>query len=125
MNRCSNLVGRRLAFLVGTFMALTQAALGNPSPQGLGDPGALQSLSVETGRTSGGEFLLNGADVSQQLLVTGHFAGGQVRDLTRAVAYEVLPEGVVTVSSSGMVQPRADGSATITARTTTGTTSRI
>src|SRR5215510_10199177 len=63
----------------------------------------LQSVSVETGRTRDGRFLLEGRDAGQQLIVTGHFADGQMRDLTRQVQYETNPPGVVSVDASGYV----------------------
>ena len=44
-------------------------------------PGELKSMSVETGRARAGEFVLDGQDATQQLLVTGHYAGGQSLDL--------------------------------------------
>jgi hypothetical protein len=111
--------------IAGAILAAAPLALGEPPRLGLGDPGELKALSLETGRTLRGECLLDGQDASQQLLVTGHFAGGQLRDLTRAVAYEVQPAGMVSVSSSGLVLPRADGSPTITARSPGGLTSSI
>jgi hypothetical protein len=84
------------------------------------DPGELKALSIETGHTIDGEFLLDGRDAAQQLLVTAHYAGGQVRDLTRTVVYDVRPAGVVEVSPTGLVLPRADGSATIKVKATGG-----
>jgi hypothetical protein len=96
-----------------------------PAAHGSSDMGELKTLIVETGRTAGGEFLLDGPDAAQQLLVTGGYATGQARDLTRAVTYEVRPAGIVEVSPTGMVHPRADGSATITAKSASGIVSSI
>jgi hypothetical protein len=87
--------------------------------------GELKSLSVETGRTVGGEFLLAGRDSAQQLLVTGHYATGQVRDLTRAVVYDIRPAGIVEVQSTGLVLPRSDGAATIAVKSTAGISTEI
>lgn len=86
-------------------------------PRGLPDPGTLTSLEIETGRNAGGKFVLDGQAASQQLVVTGRFDSSQLRDVTRAVNYEVKPTGVVRVNSSGLVLPLSNGAATITATT--------
>ena len=132
MNRNSILV-HSAAVIWAQLVACGVALTGNPPVKGLGDPGPVQSLSIETGRTVNGEFLLDGPDASQQLIVTGHFTDGQVRDLTRSVRYQVAPTDagerrgvsppvtkVVDVSSSGLVLPRADGAATITVNSSGG-----
>src|SRR4051812_43114156 len=97
--------------LVGSAVA---RADGEPT-QGLRSPGELQALRIETGRTVDGAFILDGPDAAQQLVVTGHYASGQERDLTRDVSYEARPDGVADVSPTGVVLPRGDGTATITA----------
>ena len=38
-----------------------------------------------------------------QLVVTGKYSTGQLRDLTSTVTYEVAPEGIVTVDTTGLV----------------------
>src|SRR5262245_29191572 len=116
MNCSSILINRlRFPFIVWALLVGTPFALcSNQTTLGLRDPGELKSLRIETGRTINGEFLLDGPDSSQQLVVTGQFAGGQLRDLTRAVAYDVQPAGVIAVSPSGLVLPRANGLTTIT-----------
>jgi hypothetical protein len=91
-----------------------------PKAPGLGDPGQLLEVQIDTGRTLDGGFVLDGQDSRQQLVVSGKFSSGQLRDLTGAVTYEAAPEGIVTVEKSGLVIPRADGMATITARTAQG-----
>src|SRR5262245_23985622 len=65
--------------------------------------GALEALTLETGRTTAGGFTLSGREAGQQLLVTGRYAGGEVRDLTREVAYEMVPPGIVAVDRTGYV----------------------
>jgi hypothetical protein len=115
-----------VAVIVWALLGEASVVLGGDRPtQGLPPPGELKSLTVETGRTSDGEFLLDGPDAGQQLVVTGHFASGQARDLTRAVLYDVRPAGVVEVSPSGLVLPRADGAATITVKAPAGIESSI
>jgi len=91
-----------------------------PPAPGLGDPGQLLEVTIDSGRTVEGGFTLDGQDARQQLMVTGKFSTGQLRDLTSKVSYEVAPEGIVEVTASGYVLPQADGSATITAKTAEG-----
>nr|MCU0979710.1 Ig-like domain-containing protein [Pirellulaceae bacterium] len=89
-------------------------------PPGLGDPGKLVSIAIETGRTQDGLFLLSGRDSSQQLVVTGGFDSGQQRDLTREVTYTVTPAGMVSVDAAGYVISLAEGEATIQAAAAPG-----
>ena len=83
------------------------------SPPGLGDPGKLVSITIDSGRTIDGKFVLAGRDAHQQLLVTGMYDSGQVRDLSRDVVYTVTPEGIVTVDPSGYVSPLVEGDVTV------------
>src|SRR5438874_1524928 len=48
--------------------------------------------------------LLRGADQMQQLVITGHYANGGVRDLTRQVTFQAVDPRVVRVSASGLVE---------------------
>jgi hypothetical protein len=105
---CATAVLSALALFTGR----VQAA---PEPKGLGDPGKLQSVVIETCRTVEGRFLLKGPDASQQLLVTAKFSSGQVRDLTRQARYASSPAGIVAIDASGVVTPLKDGKAEITA----------
>jgi hypothetical protein len=91
-----------------------------PKAPGLGDPGQLLEVQIDTGRSVDGGFVLDGQDSRQQLVVSGKFSSGQQRDLTSAVTYEVAPEGIVSIEKSGLVIPRSDGTATITARSAQG-----
>jgi len=84
-----------------------------PEPPGLGDPGKLVSIDVETGRSVDGLFILSGRDAGQQLLVTGKYNSGQQRDLGRAVSYDVNPKDIVTIDETGYVSAIAEGEATI------------
>ena len=65
--------------------------------------GKLQSITVETGRTQDGVFKLSGRDAAQQLIVTGHYDSGQVRDLTRSSTFTVAPAGMSIDPSTGLV----------------------
>ena len=82
-------------------------------PPGLGDPGKLLSITIETGRTQDGRLLLAGRDSGQQLLVIGQYDSGQLRDLTRSVAYHLSPEGTAAVDETGYVAAIEDGQATL------------
>jgi len=111
----------RVVLTVGLLSTFTSLAGAAPAPPaGLGEPGKLESLQINTGRTADGVFALVGQDARQQLAVTGRYASGQLRDLTRAVTYEIKPAGVVSIDSTGLVVPLADGEATITGRTAEG-----
>ena len=71
-------------------------------------------LSLEA-RGSKAELTLIGPHDSQQLLVT---AAGQ--DLTRKAGYSVKPKGIAEVDAKGLVKPRANGQATLTAKLSDG-----
>ena len=92
---------------------------------GLGDPGKLESLVIEAGGTPEKGFLLRGGDARQQLIVSGKYASGQFRDLTRKVTYETQPAGIVQIDETGLVTPLADGEAKIAAKTAEGVAGSI
>ncbi|MEX2561295.1 MAG: S-layer protein, partial [Pirellulales bacterium] len=89
-----------------------------PAAPGLGDPGTLTAILVESGRNTA--IVLRGRDAQQQLVVTGQFSSGQLRDFTRQVRYEANPPGVVSVDPTGRVLPLSDGHATLVAATAEG-----
>jgi hypothetical protein len=105
----------RFLMLAGLALGVAGQTAQAAAPTGLGDPGALESLVIETGRDVDGGFSLAGRDASQQLLVTGKYASGQLRDLTRQARYETTPADIVSVSPSGLVTPLAEGKATVRA----------
>jgi hypothetical protein len=72
----------------------------------------LTALAIESAGSSGAVFLA-GRDAQQQLVVRGVYSSGQLRDLTRDVKYSAAPEGLVTISSTGLIQPVAEGEATV------------
>ena len=94
-------------------------------PKGLGEPGALTAVSIQTGRDTDGRFLLRGSHAHQRLLVTGQYATGQKRDLTHQVSYTVAPAGVVNVSSVGLVTPIGSGTAQIEVTHATGVSASV
>lgn len=59
---------------------------------------------------------LSGKRGYQQVLVTGHYADGTVRDLTRSVKYVSLEPKVVVVADTGIVTAASDGETKIVAR---------
>lgn len=105
------------AFAATLFMLLSHSALAEHAvrPSGLGEPGELVALAIETGRDDGSPLTLVGNEPRQQLIVTGTYASGQQRDLTSAVTYVTEPAGVVAVESMGLVRPEGNGTATIRA----------
>ena len=84
-------------------------------PPGLGDPGALQSITISTGREASETVVISGRDSAQQLIVFGNYASGQVRDLTRDVRFEIAPEGLAEIDQTGYLQPVAEGKISVTA----------
>ena len=83
-----------------------------PEPKGLGDPGVLDALKVEAEE---GKLTIRGRDARQQLIVTGTYSSGQLRDHTHAVKFSVAPEGIVQIAEDGLVTPLKDGDATVKA----------
>ena len=85
---------------------------------GLGDAGSLTSVlfdETDVATISGREYRL-------QLVVTGKYSSGQVRDLTRDAVYTSDPQGTVEIDGTGLVTPLADGTVTVTAKTADGKT---
>ncbi|MEX0677848.1 MAG: DUF1549 domain-containing protein [Pirellulales bacterium] len=122
-SRTARLAAIVLSLWCGSLLA-TAARADNapatPPAPGLPDPGQLAEVTVDSGRTLEGGFTLDGQDARQQLVVTGKYSTGQLRDLTSKAAYEAAPQGIVEIKPSGYVIPKADGSATITAKTPQG-----
>jgi hypothetical protein len=96
-----------------------------PKAPGLGDPGQLQAVTIDTGRGTTGIVSLAGRDSAQQLVVTGQYSSGQHRDLTRSVKYSSQPEGIVAVDATGYATPLAEGETTIEVAAATGTTAQV
>ncbi|MDW7995265.1 MAG: DUF1553 domain-containing protein [Gemmatales bacterium] len=59
------------------------------------------------------EVVLRHGRDRQQLVVTGEYAQGAVRDLTRAVRYQIEPTNLARISDTGVVTPLANGTGTI------------
>jgi len=80
----------------------------------------LLHFATDDGATNRESLTLRGAGARQQLLATAMLDNGALRDFTRAVAYEIAPPNVARISREGLVTPLADGTATITAKTSDG-----
>lgn len=102
-----------LAILLAPAGLMFAADATKPKAPGLGDPGQLTAIQVETGRLKDGVVQLSGRDAAQQIVVTGMYSTGQTRDLSGKAAYEATPVGIVVVDSTGYVNPVAEGEATI------------
>ena len=57
---------------------------------------------------------LNGVRDARQLVVSGKYGDGSVRDLTGVVELKVEPAGVVELQEGGYLRPKKNGSATVT-----------
>lgn len=82
--------------------------------RGLGDPGPLERIRIDSGRHAKGFLPLDGRDAWQQLQVTGLYKSGQERDLTRKAKFQASPAGIVAVDPTGLATPIAEGKATLT-----------
>ncbi|HSH93839.1 MAG TPA: DUF1549 domain-containing protein [Roseimicrobium sp.] len=120
-----------LLVLLSLVSARAASPAGAPKPaaavvakENLGRP---ESLVVHgpAGEDSPVAMTLKGKDARQQLLVTARFASGAVRDFTRQVRYQVTPAKIVDVNTNGLVVPLANGTATITVRSSDGSTSKL
>src|SRR5262245_37782958 len=89
------------------------AADSKPRAPGLGDPGQLTAIQIETGRLKDGLVTIAGRDAVQQLVVTGIYSSGQTRDWTRKVTYDSSPAGIVRLDATGLIDPIAEGEATV------------
>src|SRR5271156_1073555 len=81
-----------LAHAVGTDAGLPSGAATKPVIAA--PPGTLTALVLESGLGREAGFVLAGRDSQQQLIVTGTYSGGQLRDLTRQVRFEPTPAGI-------------------------------
>lgn len=72
--------------------------------------GALRSLTALPNRVA-----LRGADQVRQLVVTGHFANGGSRDLTRDAAWRVADPAVVRIETGGLLVGLTNGTTEVTA----------
>lgn len=110
MTRSETLLTGLLAF----FIAAPTVTAEQVKPKGLGDPGVLNSLRIEPETAEGQSgLIIRGRDARQQLVVTGEYLSGQLRDHTHSAKYSVEPADIVEVAADGMVSPLKDGVATV------------
>src|SRR5688572_17236683 len=102
-----------LVITLAACLTAADAADNKPKAPGLGDPGQLTAIKVESGRLKDGLVTIAGRDAGQQLVVTGVYGTGQTRDWTRKATYEVSPPGIVQVDANGLITPIAEGEATV------------
>lgn len=85
---------------------------------GLGDPGKLQAIKINTGRdqakTGEVELTLAGRDAAQQVIVFGNYDSGQKRDLTRQAKFSTHPAGIIAIDSTGYAEPLKEGTTKLT-----------
>jgi hypothetical protein len=72
--------------------------------------GELRSLSVLPEKVA-----LRGVDPVQQLVITGHFANGGVRDLTSQVTFRVADPTIIKVEPGGLLVALKDGATEVSA----------
>src|SRR4051794_6360776 len=100
---CTPILRRSTLALVALFLAFAPVRAAVPADPAsraafLGQPAALQ-VKPET-------ILLNGPRAMQQVVVTGRYADGTIRDLTSFCDLSVEAADVATVSATGFVQPQ-------------------
>jgi hypothetical protein len=76
-----------------------------------GEP-VLDRITIEPTST-----VLDGGRASAQLLATGQYGDGSVRDLTHAGTWTSSNDAIVVVHPGGRVEPRGDGQAEVAVRT--------
>jgi hypothetical protein len=88
-------------------------ALAGPTPTT--PAGDLEALRIESGKQGSPAFTLRGRDSTLQLVVSGTYSTGEVRDLTREVRYQATPADLVEIDETGLVLAKKEGKATIRA----------
>ncbi len=109
--------------VIATLGCLFSAAqlLAQTAAPGLGPAGKLLSVEIE----SAGRPVLQGRDSRRQLIVTGKYETGQLRDLTHTVTYSVASPGIVKVDPDGFVTPLANGVVAVTAKSAGGMSNSV
>src|SRR5438034_2126258 len=106
-----------------TAFTLADAATSNETP------GRLLNLQFHfpeaAVRTSDQTINFSGKNARQQLLLAARFDSGAVRDYTRQVRYSVSPPEVIRIDTAGRMTPLGNGDATITAKSTDGSSATL
>ncbi|TWT40714.1 Bacterial Ig-like domain (group 2) [Thalassoglobus neptunius] len=108
MKSCSSMT---LALTAACFLANTVIAFDGTSSE----VPVEEVTRLEVGPQTGDELRITGQDARVQLLITGLTQDGSTKDLTRAVEFTVSPENVLSIDETGLMTPKSDGSATVTA----------
>ena len=119
MRLAHSIVG--MFFLSYATVVLAEQAI----PPGLGDPGKLTAIRLQSLGSADGICQLVGRDARAQVCVTGEFTSGQQRDLTRGVTYSIEPSHIVHVDESGYLSPLEEGRAELTVRADNGLTAQL
>src|SRR6478736_1442607 len=101
------------AITLAGLLTAANAVDNKPKAPGLGDPGQITRIEIETGRLRNGLVTIAGRDAGQQLVVTAVYDSAQTRDWTRKATYEASPAGIVRVDETGLIDPIAEGEATV------------
>lgn len=101
------------------FLSVGAFANAPAAPKGLGDPGTLESITIEPNKDSKG-VTIRGRDARQQIYVTGNYSSGQLRDHTGSVKFTSAPEGIVLIDETGLVTPLNDGDVVVKATDKSG-----
>jgi hypothetical protein len=102
----------RRVLLTATLLFAVTAAFAPASDLLPVGAGVLERLAPLTDK-----IVLHGSGQLQQLVITGHYANGGVRDLTRQVQYRVADPGVARVNAAGLVIAAANGTTQLVAET--------
>ncbi|MBX6313612.1 MAG: DUF1549 domain-containing protein [Isosphaeraceae bacterium] len=95
-------------WIIGLLFGLVTGASATEAPSG---PTGLLRLEIEPAETA-----LVGRRATAQLLATGYYADGSVRDLTHQADWSSGDPSVLAVDRGGMIAPRGDGRAEVCVR---------
>ena len=110
------MIGTLRRSFIGSCLLLAGLAAGS-TPAALGAAAAAELVGTPDSVQIGPEKpLLKGRRANAQLVATGTYADGYVRDLTRALEWTSANPDVAVVSAAGLVTPKGDGEAVLTAR---------
>ncbi len=73
----------------------------------------IQVGTPERIEVSPAEFTICGPRDQLQLVVTGHYANGEIADLTRAATLMIASPGIAEAAERGIIKPLADGETTV------------
>src|SRR5262245_26376113 len=91
----------RILLCVTASFSLTGSLAAAPPSVGTGELRSLTAIPEKV--------ILKGADHSQQLVITGHFANDGVRDLTSDATWRVADGQIVQVDAHGLLSVKKNG----------------